>query len=172
MIKLQNLSIQDKHVIKAVTGWMELSQFEEALRELENVSKECHQIPEILNLKWQILVKMKDWRTSLDVAREFVKHHPGLPTAWIHQSYSLHELNRTIEARDHLLNAREKFPLNPHIVYNLACYTCQLKRDDEAMQWIQEAIALKEKASIISMALEDKDLEPIHERISLLAEAT
>lgn len=166
---LQNLSPENKHKLKAAMGWMELDDFDEALSEISKLEPALLKLPEVLNLEWQLFAKQKDWSRALDVAREFVRLHPDTATAWIHQSYTLHELQRTLEARDHLLNAREKFPLNSLIVYNLACYSCQLKNNEEAFQWIQEAIALKEKSEILSMALEDSDLEPIRDRISTLA---
>lgn len=168
-MNLPNFSNLDKHAVRAATGWMELSKYDEALSELDNISNESKQTSEILNLKWQILAKREDWAGALEIAKDFVKFHPGLPTGWIHQSYSLHELKRTVEARDYLLNASELFPLNSHIAYNIACYTCKLEKDDEALQWIQEAISMKEKSTIIAMALKDKDLERIHPQIARLA---
>lgn len=165
---LRKISPENKHALKAALGWLELEQFDEATKEVSKIDSQFQNTPEILNLRWQILSKSRDWEEALLIAREFVHQHPQTSTAWIHLSYTLHELNRTLEARDHLLNAREKFPHNPLIVYNLACYSCQLKDTEVAMQWIQEAMALKEKAEILRMALEDKDLEPLHERLSEL----
>ena len=41
-----------------------------------------------------------------------------------HRSYCLHELKQTEEARDNLLRVVEKFPKDPIMRYNLACYEC------------------------------------------------
>jgi hypothetical protein len=41
---------------------------------------------------------------------------------WIHQSYSLHELKRTIEARNQLLIVAKKFAGISTVAYHLACF--------------------------------------------------
>jgi len=44
-----------------------------------------------------------------------------------------------------LLPAFEKFPEEPTIPYNLACYACQMKRLDEARQWLERAATIAGK---------------------------
>ncbi len=51
---------------------------------------------------------------------------PDEPPGWIHRSFGLHELGRTSEAEQLLLPAATKFPNEPIIPYNLACYACRL----------------------------------------------
>lgn len=164
----KNLSAKDKHLFRAVMGWLDLNDYDEALKELDSMSASVQSCPEILDVRWQICARRLDWSQSLTIARSFAKQHPKIASAWIHQSYSLHELGRTIEAREQLMNAHAKFPQNALIVYNLACYCCQLNDHEMALQWIQEAMALREKSEILSMALEDKDLEPIRDRLAKL----
>lgn len=166
LIKL--LSPSDRHRFKACLGWIDLQEYVEALAEIDRMSPESAKLAEILDVRWQIFARKLDWESALEAARLFVKLHPEIASAWIHLSYSLHELGRTIEARDHLLRSREKFPYNALILYNLACYCCQLQMNDDSVQWIQEAIAVNEKSEILSMALEDKDLAPIRDRLSAM----
>lgn len=162
---LQKMSANDRHVLKAVLGWIDLRDCAEALRELDNLSPELRSTPEIIDLEWQASARHHDWKRALETARTFTRLHPDVASGWIHLAYSLHELKRTVEARDQLLDARIKFPLNALILYNLACYCCQLNQNEDAIQWIQEAMAVRDRSEILSMALEDSDLEPIRDRL-------
>jgi hypothetical protein len=47
------------------------------------------------------------------------------------------------------------------ISYNLACYTCQLGRLDEARQWFHRALTLGDEKAIKLEALDDPDLAPL-----------
>jgi len=49
--------------------------------------------------------------------------------------------------------------------YNLACYSCQLGRLDEARDWLKKAIALVGADTIKEMAATDPDLEPLRAEI-------
>ena len=71
-------------------------------------------------------------------------------------------------AWDALLPAFEKFPKEPTIPYNLACYACQLRRLDEARQWLERAVKIAGKEKIKFMALNDDDLEPLWQEIKRL----
>jgi hypothetical protein len=44
--------------------------------------------------------------------------------------------------------------------YNLACYSSQLQRFDEAQKWLKQAMALDE-ATVQQAACDDKDLKPL-----------
>jgi len=90
---------------------------------------------------------------------------PEDPTGWIHQSYCLHELRRTEEARTLLLGVAGQFSRISTVAYNLACYACQLSQPEEARRWLDRAIALIGKDRVKAMALADPDLAPMHEDI-------
>ena len=75
------------------------------------------------------------------------------------------ELKRTEEARDNLLRVVDKFPDDPILRYNLACYECQLGRLEQAKGWLEKAFKLGDPKKIKLMALEDRDLEPLWREI-------
>ena len=83
----------------------------------------------------------------------------------VHRSYCLHELKRSEEARDNLLRVVDKFPEDPIMRYNLACYECQLGRLEQAKNWLQKAYESGDPKKIRSMALEDPDLKPLWREI-------
>jgi hypothetical protein len=77
----------------------------------------------------------------------------------------LHELNRTQEAFDLLLPAATKFSKEWTIHYNLACYSAQLLKLDDAKEWFQKSMAIDETAAK-EHALEDPDLQPLWDSMS------
>jgi TPR repeat protein len=65
-----------------------------------------------------------------------------------------------------------KFPSEPTIPYNLACYTCQMQRDpQEALSWLEQAMRAGQRSEILKMALADPDLKPLRSEIAALAKA-
>ena len=69
------------------------------------------------------------------------------------------------KAWDALLPAAEKFPKEPVIPYNLACYACQLQKLEDARSWLKRAIEIGGKERMKEMALEDPDLQPLWKEI-------
>jgi Flp pilus assembly protein TadD len=68
-----------------------------------------------------------------------------------------------------LLPARERFPQEPVIPYNLACYAAQMNRLDEAFEWLRQAVTAAGKADPIrQMATQDPDLEALRHRLKEL----
>jgi hypothetical protein len=103
---------------------------------------------------------------AAEVARSISVILPDNSWGWIHLAFSLHELKRTKEVWNALLPFADKFPDDPTIRYNLACYSCQLGKLKEALRWIGKAIEVAGKKDIRLMALDDPDLEPLWNDIS------
>jgi hypothetical protein len=55
----------------------------------------------------------------------------------------------------------EKFPKEWVMRYNLACYACQLGDLKAAWKSLEKAIDMAPSKDVKTMALEDKDLEPL-----------
>jgi len=58
-----------------------------------------------------------------------------------------------------LLNAEVKFPREPAIPYNLACYYCQLGEIEKAKRYLEKAFEIDLNWRMA--ALEDEDLRPL-----------
>jgi hypothetical protein len=67
-----------------------------------------------------------------------------------------------------LLPAAKKFPREPIIPYNLACYACQMNLMNEARDWLQRALLVGDKDELKQMALNDADLKPLWSEIRML----
>ena len=66
----------------------------------------------------------------------WVMTRPENPWGPFHLAFSLHELKRTQEAYDTLIQVVDKFSNEHMMLYNLACYSCQLgiaQRGDEVV---------------------------------------
>src|ERR1041385_1852894 len=152
---------KDSRYLEAAEGWLGLSNWHEANEELECISPEKRSHPYVLCLRWQICAKAEKWELGAEVARAISERVPEIDYGFVHMAYALHEMKRTREAMDVLLPVVDKFPDNYTILYNLACYACQLGKLKDAQDWLEKAIDLAGKEDVRKMALDDPDLEPL-----------
>jgi len=165
---MKELSAPDLHHLRAAEGWLELGNQIEAFDELERISPQLRVHPDVLELRWQIYAKEKKWEACVDIARAIAKLAPSRPNGWIHLAFSLHELKRTKEAKEVLLPVVDKFPEEPTMRYNLACYECQLGNLEGAKLFLEKAFESGDARQIKLMALHDPDLEPLWKKIGEL----
>jgi predicted Zn-dependent protease len=157
--KAKKLPHPDAHFLDAAVGWIELGAPREALKELDQITAELQNDPQVLEVRWQVFARTDSWDKSLPVAQEFCKAAPGLPQGWLHQAVSLYRLNRTQEAWNLLLPFAQKFPRSWIIPYDLACYACQLAKVDEGRHWLRRAFRLGDAKEVKLLALADPDLK-------------
>jgi len=162
---MKPLDPPDSFHVLAASGWVDLGNSAEAQLELEKVAPEWQKHPVVLQTKWLVYADQKQWEQAMRAAIELVETEPNEPLGWVHQSYALHELRRTSEARDQLLRVIDRFPGNATMRYNLACYECQLGNLDQARTWLEQAYRAGERAEMQAMALKDVDLKPLWEEI-------
>lgn len=145
----------------AAEGWLELGNPGEARLELDGISQKGRVHPEVLQLRWEICAKLKQWGECVDIGETLTRVDPERVVSWIHHAFALHELKRTQEAWDVLLPAQKRFPKEPTILYNLACYACQLGRLEDARELLEACLALGNRKEWKKQALEDPDLAPL-----------
>ncbi len=162
------LDYPDRHFVRAAEGWLELGDSAEAARELRLVSREAAGHPDVLELGWRLHAMKGQWDDALTVAEQVTAAAPDRPSGWIHQSYCLHELKRTREAWDLLLDKVAQFPRDSIIPYNLACYACQMGDLVAAREWLKKAAQLRGIGEIRAMAASDPDLAPIRDSLDKL----
>ena len=158
---MEPLEFPDQHYVRAADGWMDLGDATEAARELTRVSRAGQRQPDTLEVQWRVYAQREEWQGALRVAMAVVSVAPERASGWIHRSYSLHELKRTPEAMETLLPAAERFPTDPIIPYNLACYACQLGNVPQAKVWLRKAADLRGRDAIRKLARDDTDLAPL-----------
>jgi len=158
------LAPPDSHHLEAAEGWIELGNFSEASEELAKISPEFHAHSAVLALRIMLYGKQKQWEPCIPIAESLIAIDPNCPSSWISRSFALHELKRTQEAFDLLLQATDRFPDEETIRYNLACYCAQLGRLEDAKAWLHKAYDIGDETTIKLRALDDPDLQPLWRR--------
>lgn len=162
------LDYPDRHHLDAAVGWLELGAKDEAALELARITGANLFHPEVLGFRWHLLAEQRAWEDALQIARLHVRTEPKSAEAWIHQSFTLHELQRTDEALTELQGVAERFADVGTIPYNLACYTCRLGRLEEARGWLKRACKLQGKKQTLNMAANDPDLAAMRDELRKL----
>jgi Flp pilus assembly protein TadD len=167
---MQKLEPPDTHYLLAAVGWLELGNSAEAGAELANVSAACQEHPDVLEVRWSLSAQQGHWQEALKVSQALLRRAPKRSSGWLHQAYALRRVpdGSVQQACAALLPAFDKFPKEPTIPFNLACYACQMRQLDAARDWLHRAIAIGGKERIQQMALKDSDLEPLWDEIRQL----
>jgi tetratricopeptide (TPR) repeat protein len=167
---MRRLEPPDVHHFQAAQGWLGLGAPADAWAELDAISSPNQRHPAVLDLRWTMHVEAREWDAALKVAGVMLAHAPDQADSWLHHAYALRRATHggLAQARAALEPAAEKFPKEPVIPYNLACYACQLQQLDEARAWFQKALQAGKKAELKRMALADPDLEALWEEIRQL----
>jgi tetratricopeptide (TPR) repeat protein len=160
---MQPLEPPDSFLLSAAEGWLGLGNLAEARAELAQISSVFQNHPDVLDVQWQLFALEQNWSAALETARRVLQLMPDSPAGWLHQAYALRRApgGGLQAAWAALLPALEKFPDEPTVPYNLACYACQLEQLDEARPLFQRALAVGGREAIKRMALRDPDLQPL-----------
>jgi Flp pilus assembly protein TadD len=165
---VQPLEPPDSFHARHAAGWLELGCADEARAELAQIAPAHRHHPEVLEARWLLCAHEKQWADGLTVARLEMAAAPADAAGWLHAAYALRRMpgGGLVAARAALLPAVEKFPDEPVVPYNLACYACQLSDLAEARRWFQRALATGNRMEIQRMALADPDLQPLWAEIA------
>jgi len=152
----------DRFHLSAALGWIELGNAAEANQELDRIAASLQSHPHVLALRWQIHAKSGDWNRAFEIAGALVQLEPDDVSRRICLAYATRRMRGggLPRAWDILRPAADRFPAEPTVAFNLACYACQMGRLEEAREWLAKAIALGGEP-IAKMAQEDEDLKPL-----------
>jgi tetratricopeptide (TPR) repeat protein len=168
LICVQGLEPSDIHRLNAALGWLGLNAPADARAELDAIAPEQQSHPAVLEARWMICAHEKNWPAALAVAERELVLASDDSSGWLHRAYAVRRVagGGLAQAWAALLPAAEKFPDEPVIPYNLACYACQLDDLDAARVWLKRAVKIGGKEAIRKMALEDDDLKPLWPEIA------
>lgn len=150
-----------ERTLLAAQGYAELSMYDDALAELDSLPPDALKTAEALELRTVILMQAKRWQEALAVGRELCQAEPRKSGGFIHTAFCLHELGRTIEARDCLLDGPPSLHSEATFHYNLACYECALGHLDLARLHLDKSFAMDKKMR--DLAKRDPDLAALRE---------
>lgn len=149
--------------IIAAQGYLELGMFSDVWRELHSLPAALLGSSEVLELSALSLMGERRWDEALEVARRLREGRPDDPGGFIHEAYCLHELGRTREALDTLLNGPATLHEKPVYFYNAACYRAQLGEVEDAVELL--ALAFKMDGRLRRSAKHDPDLAPLKDKL-------
>ena len=168
--RMKQLAPPDTHHLNAAIGWLGLGCADDARDELNLISADRQNHPDVLEVWWTLCVHEKDWLDALKIADLELQSAPDDAGGWLHRAYALRRAQDggLPKAWDALLPAAQQFPKEPVIAYNLSCYACQMQQFDLAREWLRRAVKAGKKEVIKQMALADDDLQPLWTEIKNL----
>ena len=160
----------DSFCISSAEGWIILGNPIEAIGELEQVSNPVKLRPEYLELKWRVYADTQAWDAALELSEGMVRDLPDHPGGFILRSYALRRSSKgsVEQATTSLLEAAVKFPSEPIIPYNLACYACQSGELVQARKFLRLAFEIGDRKELLKMAGMDSDLKSLWNELKTL----
>lgn len=147
----------------AAQGYYELGMFGEAWARLAELSPEERARPAALRLRIQLHLATGEWAEGLAVSRQLREVSPDEAAGYIHGAYCLHELGKTEEAREWLMDGPEALREEPIFFYNLGCYEARLGEIDSACAWLLRSFQMDD--GLRRQARRDPDLKEVWEEI-------
>jgi hypothetical protein len=161
--KPSEASAEAQRVMQRADGFLDLMLWERARAELENLPAEWRESL----LHYQLLLRLafgeEDWKSAAAWADALRKGDPNVPDYWVQFAYATRREHDIGTAREILVEAIEKFPSEPVIPYNLACYACSTGDIHLARKYLRAAFGLEQ--GYRDLALEDEDLESMWDEI-------
>jgi Flp pilus assembly protein TadD, contains TPR repeats len=147
--------------LRAACGYAELGMARESLAELNALGDEFQSRPEVLQLRLHHFMKKKQWSRALRVSRELCRIAPDCSAGFLHAGFCLHELGKTLQAKQLLLKGPTTLLKEPIYYYNMGCYDVLLGNLRDAQVHLQ--ISFKMDSSFRELAKRDPDLAPLHD---------
>lgn len=160
-MKPKPLDHPDTLHLTAAEGWLELGNLVEANEELEKITPQLRAYPAVLDVRWHISVKAKQWEMAEEISGALIQILPKDPNAWRAHANTFYFAGRYQEAYELAKGKVKAFPKDWPLNYDLACYCCRLGKVEEARNWFHRAIDLGNAKAITLRALGDPDLEPL-----------
>jgi predicted Zn-dependent protease len=157
------LSMTFERNIRAAEGYADLGMYDDALAELDELDPDEQERLETLRMRAEIVLRKRDWRSALRLSLKACQLYPNESSGFIHAAFCLHELGRTQDAKQTLLDGPAKLLDEPVYYYNLGCYDAVLGNLDQAKAYLHASFRLDK--SFRDMAKNDPDLERIKDEL-------
>ncbi len=131
----------------------------EALEELDSLPLLAQLRQDVLELRVMIFMKAKRWKEAAAASEKLCAVAPELPLGFIHSAFCLHEMGKTREAKEVLLEGPAALVKEATYHYNLACYECALGNTEAAQAYLQTSINMDERFE--AYAKTDPDLKAL-----------
>lgn len=148
-----------KHSLLAAQGYLELEMTEEALRELDGLAESEQNLDDVLSMRLFIMMRLQRWKEAVAASESLRKFCPDETDGYIHGAFCLHEMGRTAEARELLLESPNALQEDPAYHYNLGCYEAVLGNVQDAARHLKTSFRMDK--NFRELAKDDPDLEPV-----------
>jgi tetratricopeptide (TPR) repeat protein len=111
---------------------------------------------------------MKRWQEGAALGKALCEDSPEDDELFLHTAFCLHELRRTQEAKQILLDGPKTLPEKALFHYNLGCYEAQLGNYGAAVFAVRKAVSMD--PSLKKLIAEDPDLNPVRDGLQKLEE--
>ncbi|MEY2616627.1 MAG: hypothetical protein QOH78_2400 [Verrucomicrobiota bacterium] len=152
-----------EQTVRIAEGYSELGMLDDALIQLDQIDTEHQHRLEILRLRVDILLRKQDWEDALGLSVRLCDMKPNQPFGFVHAAFCLHELGRTSEAKQTLLDGPASLLDEPVYYYNLACYDTVLGNLEQAKVYLRASFRLDK--SFQQLAKKDPDLQRIRDEL-------
>jgi len=150
-----------EQTVRIAEGYSELGMLDDAIAQLDQLDAVHQDRLEILRLRVDILLRKQDWKDALQLSLRFCAMNPNQPYGYVHAAFCLHELGRTSEAKQTLLDGPAVLLDEPVYYYNLACYDAVLGNLEQAKVYLRASFRLDK--SFQQLAKKDPDLKQIRD---------
>jgi predicted Zn-dependent protease len=150
-----------EQIVRIAEGYFELGMLDDALAQLNQLDTENRDRLEILRMRVDILLRKQDWKDALRLSLQYCATNPNQPYGYVHAAFCLHELGRTSEAKQTLLDGPAALLDEPVYYYNLACYDTVLGNLEQAKAYLRASFRLDK--SFQELARNDPDLKQIRD---------
>ena len=133
--------------------------FHEANDQLENIDPFNRAAPEVLAVRIAVYHGLKRWELMREIAKRLAEFQPNDIQWTISLACATRRADSIQAAKEILLNAESKFPKEPNVKYNLACYYCQLGEIENAKGYLKQAFEIDPNWR--KAALKEEDLKPL-----------
>jgi predicted Zn-dependent protease len=152
-----------EQIIRIAEGYSELGMLDDALAQLDQLDAEDENRLESMRMRVDILLRKQNWKDALGLSLRFCAANPNQPYGYVHAAFCLHELGRTPEAKQTLLDGPASLLDEPVYYYNLACYDTVLGNLEPAKAYLRASFRLDK--SFREMAKNDPDLRQIRDNL-------
>lgn len=146
-----------KHFARA-QGWLLLENHAAADRALRLIPPAYRQRPEVAQFRAQLHLSAGRWARAVPLLRRLQKEEPAEPQHAVSLAFAVRRAQSIRAAEKILLAARERFPQEAVIWFNLACYAAQQGRPADARDLLREAV--RREGAYRDLAKTDADLTP------------
>ncbi len=145
--------------LEEADGYLDLRMPVRAQELLSNMPKACQDHPLFIAIRLRLAMDQKEWALGSALGEALTRQNPDSLEGFIHWAYCVRRHVDIPSARHILAAASKRWPKEPLIFYNLACYECQMGHLVEALRLLRKAV--RQQADFQTLALEDTDLQPL-----------